>query len=104
MPEIVALVGTNDRADPELAITILPSPGLGENSYAFAGRAGSRIEMQGNTDNPLAPASRQGKVRQDMVEIVFSKDSTLEVLKMTGPDADYATLSAVAARAYVKLP
>jgi hypothetical protein len=104
MPEIVTLVDTNDRADPELVITTLPSPDLGENSHAFIGRAGSQIVMRGNSDNPLAPASRQGQVRQDRVEIIFARGPTLEVIKMTGPDADYATLSALAEKAYAKLP
>jgi HAMP domain-containing protein len=104
MPEIVTLVDTNDRADPELAITILPPPGFGENSHAFIGSAGLQIVMQGNSDNPMISASRQDRVGQDMVEIIFARGSTLEVMKMTGPDADYATLSALAEKAYAKLP
>jgi len=104
MAEIVAFVDSNDRADPELIITTLPSPGLGENSIAFSGQANSQIILRPDTDSPFESGSLKGSFKQNMVEIVFSKGSTLEVFKMTGPYADYATLMQLAETAYAKLP
>jgi hypothetical protein len=104
MAEIVALADAGERSDSDLTYTILTAPDLGENSRAFSGTAGGAIVHRDSTGNPLAPASMAGTVRQDVVGIIFSKGSNLVVLKMTGPDTDYATLSALAEKAYVKLP
>jgi hypothetical protein len=45
-----------------------------------------------------------GTARQDFVEIIFSKGDILEVLRMTGPDPDFATLTSLAQEAYNKIP
>jgi len=104
IPEIVAFADTNDRADPELIITVLPPPLPGENSHAFSGKAGSQIVLRPDSGAPLDSGSLKGSFKQDMVEIIFARGSTLEVLRMTGPYADYATLSVLAQKAYAKLP
>lgn len=104
IPEILALADTNDRADRELVITGLPSPGLGKDSRAFSGKATSQIVLRPDTGDPLSSGTLKGSLKQDMVEIIFAKDSTMEVLRMTGPHADYATLKPLAEKAFSKLP
>jgi len=104
MSDIAALIETNDRGDNELTFTDLQSPGLGENSRAFSGRAIGQIVMRENNDNPLVQGSMKGTFKQNMVEIIFAKGSTLEVLRMTGADADPATLMKLAQKAYAKIP
>lgn len=104
MADIVAYVDTTDRSDPELVITILPSPSLGEHSYAFSGKAISQIVFSENKGDPLGSGTLKGSLKHDQVEIIFAKGSTLEVLKMTGPNADYATLKALSGIAIAKLP
>lgn len=102
--DLVAFVNTNDRADPELIITPLPPPGLGEQSHAFSGKAGSQIVVRENKGDPLMTGSLKGSLKQDVVEIIFAKGTTLVVLRMTGPYADYALLRELAEKAYAKLP
>ena len=104
MPDLVAFVITNDQADPELIITPLPAPGLGEQSHAFWGKARSQIVVRENKGDPLMSGSLKGSLKQDIVEIIFAKDTTLVVLRMTGPYADYALLRDLAEKAYLKLP
>lgn len=104
MPKIAELIETNDKADRELVITALPSPALGENSRAFSGKAGAQIVLRPDKEDPLASGSLKGSFKQDIVEIIFTKGSTLEVLRMTGPHADYATLLALAEKAYAIIP
>jgi hypothetical protein len=104
MHDMVALVEANDKSDNELIITALPSPGLGNSSLAFSGKAISQIVMREKTDNPLDSGSLKGSLKQDIVEIIIARDSTLEVLRMTGPGADYATLETLAKKAYQRFP
>jgi hypothetical protein len=104
MPEILALTDKNDRADKELTITALPSPDLGEDSRAFSGKAISQVVMKEKTDDPLETGTLQGSLKQDIVEIIFAKGSTIEVLRMSGPHADFVTLNSLAKKAYAKLP
>jgi hypothetical protein len=104
MPEILALMDKNDRADKELTITALPSPDLGKDSRAFSGKAISQIVMKEKTGDPLNTGTLQGSFKQDIVEIIFAKGSTIEVLRMSGPHADYAMLKSLAEKAYAKIP
>lgn len=104
MPDILTLTVTNDQADRELTITELPSPGIGQNSRAFKGKAISEIVIREKIDNPLSSGTLKGSLTQDMVEIIFAKDSTMEVLRMSGPHADSATLQDPAKKAWAKLP
>jgi hypothetical protein len=104
MPEILALTDTNDRSDKELSITALPSPGLGQDSRAFSGKAISQIVMREKTDDPLDSGTLQGSFKQDIVEIIFAKGSTIEGLRVSGPHADFGTLKGLAEKAYAKLP
>jgi hypothetical protein len=104
MSEIAALVETNDRADNELTFTTLPSPGLGDSSSAFSGKAIGQIVVRPDTGNPLITTSAKGSFKQDMAEIIFAKGSTLEVFRMTGPDASITTLQGLAEKAYARIP
>jgi hypothetical protein len=104
MPEILELTDKNDRSDKELIITALPSPGLGQDSRAFSGKAISQIVMREKTDDPLDSGTLQGSFKQDIVEIIFAKGSTIEVLRMSGPHADFAILTSLAEKAWAKLP
>ena len=75
-----------------------------EHSHAFRGKAISQIVFSENKGDPLGSGTLKGSLKHGQVEIIFAKGSTLEVLKMTGPYADYATLKALSEIAYAKLP
>ncbi len=54
--------------------------------------------------SPLAPATVQAEPVQDFAEVYFSKGPILEVIRMTGPGSDAATVTALARVAYARIP
>ena len=87
-----------------MIFTNLSSPALGSYSQAFSGTAHTLIIPEPVNGNLPGPGSVEGTVQQDFVEIIFSKGDILEVLRMTGEGADYATLASLAQKAYAKIP
>lgn len=104
MPEILAYIRVSDRSDQEMGITDLPAPDIGDESFAFIGKPSSQIVLRPKTGDPLAGNTLQGSLRQDVVEVVFSQGSTLEVLKMSGPHADAGILLDLAKKASGRIP
>jgi len=104
IPAIAALAEKQERSDNTMIFTNLSSPALGSYSQAFSGTAHTLIIPEPVTGNPPGPGSVEGTVQQDFVEIIFSKGDILEVLRMTGEGADYATLTSLAQKAYAKIP
>jgi len=104
IPAIAALAEKQERSDNTMIFTNLSSPALGSYSQAFSGTAHTLIIPEPVTGNLPGPGSVEGTVQQDFVEIIFSKGDILEVLRMTGEGADYATLTGLAQKAYAKIP
>jgi hypothetical protein len=104
IPAIAALAEKQERSDTALIFTNLSSPALGSYSQAFSGTVHTLIIPEPVTGNLSGPGSVEGTVQQDFVEIIFSKGDILEVLRMTGEGADYATLTSLAQKAYAKIP
>jgi hypothetical protein len=103
IPSIVRISKTNEMNDQGLTTTLLPSPGLGNSSYAFSGTPSGMAAADQN-NNPLVQVSGSVPARQDMAEIIFSKGSTMEVLRMNGPGANYSVIRELAETAYARLP
>jgi hypothetical protein len=96
----------SDQSDKDLVYTSLPSPGIGDYSYAFSGKANAQLIIKPEENNPLITgksATTQTVMKQDFVEIVFSKGKTFEVIRMSGPEADYTILKGLAETAYRKI-
>ncbi|HWS22314.1 MAG TPA: hypothetical protein VN227_06710 [Methanoregula sp.] len=104
IPAIAARAEKQERSDTALIFTNLSSPALGSYSQAFSGTVQTLIIPEPVTGNLSGPGSVEGTVKQDFVEIIFSKGDILEVLRMTGEGADYATLTSLAQKAYAKIP
>ncbi len=104
IPAIAALAEKQERSDNTMVFTNLSSPALGSYSQAFSGTAPTLIIPEPDNGNLPGPGSVEGTVQQDFVEIIFSKGDILEVLRMTGEGADYATLASLAQKAYAKIP
>jgi hypothetical protein len=104
IPAIAALAEKQERSDTALIFTNLSSPALGSYSQAFSGTVHTLIIPEPVTGNLSGPGSVEGTVQQDFVEIIFSKGDILEVLRITGEGADYATLTSLAQKAYAKIP
>jgi hypothetical protein len=102
IPSIVQISKTNEMNDQGLTTILLPSPGLGNSSYAFSGTPSGVVAA--NQKNLLEQTSGSVPARQEMVEIIFSKGSTMEILRMTGPGANYSVIRGLAEIAYARLP
>ena len=104
IPAIAELAEKQERSDKNMLFSNLSSPALGSYSRAFSGTVNTLMTPEPDNVNPLGSGSVEGTVQQDFVEIIFSKGDLLEVLRMTGPGADYSTLASLAQKAYNKIP
>jgi hypothetical protein len=104
IPAIAALAEQQERSDNNMIFTNQSSPALGSYSQAFSGTVKPLMTPEPDNSNPFGSGPGGGTVQQDFVEIIFSKGDILEVLRMTGPGADYSTLTSLAQKAYNKIP
>ncbi len=104
IPAIAALAEKQERSDNAMIFTNLTSPALGSYSQAFSGTVNILIIQEPDNRNLLGSGPAGETARQDFVEIIFSKGDILEILRMTGPDPDYATLASLAQKAYNRIP
>jgi hypothetical protein len=104
---LLALVEKQDRSDSDLNYTTLSGPG-GDTGWGFYGKAPASVLVKPTNQNPLSsgPASHDVQVLypKDTAELVFSRGSVFEVIRMTGPETDPVVLQEIAASAYRKLP
>ena len=104
IPAIAALAEKQERSDTAMTFSDLSSPGLGDYSQAFSGTV-NPLTIPEPENGSLPGSGPVGETaRQDFVEIIFSKGDILEVLRMTGSDPDFATLTSIAQKAYNKIP
>jgi hypothetical protein len=103
IPAVAELIERQDRADNTMIYSNLSSPGLGSYSSAFSGKVNPLIVPEPGNQNPLVSGSAEETIQQDFVEIIFVKGDILEVLRMSGPGADYSTLASLAKQAYNKI-
>jgi len=104
IPAIAALAEKQERSDKNMLFSNLSPPALGSYSRAFSGTVNTLVIPEPDNGNQLGSGSVGATVQQDFVEIIFSKGDLLEVLRMTGPGADYSTLASLAQKAYNKIP
>ena len=104
IPAIAELAEKQERSDKNMLFSNLSSPALGSYSRAFSGTVNTLMTPEPDNGNPLGSGSVGATVQQDFVEIIFSKGDLLEVLRITGPGADYSTLASLAQKAYNKIP
>jgi hypothetical protein len=104
IPAIAAFAEKQERSDNNMLFSDLSSPPLGNYSRAFSGTVNTLKTPEPDNGSLLGSGSAGETVRQDFVEIIFSKGDILEVLRMTGPDPDYSTLGSLAQKAYNKIP
>jgi len=103
IPVIMRTIESEAMGETGRVFTPLPSPGLGESSYAFSGKADTRSASPQN-GNPLQIVTPGTGQKPDMVEIIFTKGSTIEILRMEGPGTDYAILRNLSGTAWARLP
>jgi hypothetical protein len=104
--KILASAAFTDQAAGGMEFSYLPSPGLGNASQAFQGTVmNTTVDSKGIVQIPTQgqPISSHGPEGQKFVEILFTKGNIFEVLRMSGPDADYSVLKGIAGTAYDKI-
>jgi len=104
IPAIAELAEKQERSDKNMLFSNLSTPALGSYSRAFSGTINTLMIPEPDNGNPLGSGSVGATVQQDFVEIIFTKGDILEVLRMTGPGADYSTLASLVQKAYNKIP
>jgi hypothetical protein len=100
IPAISAIVNMQDRSDSNLTYADLAVYNLGNNSRAFSGKEGGSVLLKSNEPSNAG----NGNTNITIVEIIFSKGTTFEVMRMTGPESNTETLKGLAYKAYVKIP
>ena len=102
------LVHKQDRSDKDLTYTDILTGIPGDNGTGFYGRASSQILIKSANENPLVSGPENhdvtAVVKNDIAEVIFSRGTTFEVISMTGPGADVATVTALAEKAYARIP
>jgi len=104
MSGIVTLVNTNDRQTKGLDFTNLPLPATGPETYAFSATINATPTPTATGGmTVLSPGSGTSAPPEGYNEVIFAKGEILEVIRMTGPGAQYDTLKTLAETAYAKL-
>ncbi len=105
IPGVIGVIEKEERADTGMTFSDIPAPGIGDASGGFTARAHAQLLLKTEgSSNPLEPESVQTEPAQDFAEVYFSKGPVLEVIRMTGPGAGAATVTAIARTAYAKIP
>ncbi len=112
MEEITAIIRKAASSGSGYSITELPDPGIGElSSASVAFIAGPQEPANATASEDLFSAagnSRELGLKRSgdapvYYEIIFTRGDVLEVIRMTGPSADYQTTASLARTAYNKL-
>ena len=115
MPDIIGYVNRTDHSYSDLAYFDIQLTGLGGNSRGFVGYVPAQgmslpEETVPATSGPLSAGSVLVEntptitYGQNFIEIIFSKGSTFEVIRMSGPVVDVKEAIAIAQKAYAKIP
>jgi hypothetical protein len=97
LPAIIAGVDNQDRAVFNQTITSLTLQNLGPDSRGFSTHMLPAVSVPGN-------ATGMSETDTDVVEIIFSRGTVFEVIRMSGPGTDVAILNSLAETAYRKIP
>jgi hypothetical protein len=104
MSSLVALVNKDEQQQAGLVFSSLPLPATGPDTSALSAVAINTTQSSsaGGFSAPSTGSVAAGTA-QGYVEVIFAKGGILEVIRMTGPGAQYDTLKTLAESAYAKL-
>ncbi|MDD1686065.1 hypothetical protein [Methanoregula sp.] len=110
IPEVVALISQQEQAGTDIVITNI-TPGFGENSGGYIGKTPSQMSINAQRELSLDTHSLLGgsssavaQPTEDFAMVYFSKGTTMEVIRMTGPHTSAEAITAIARTAYAKIP
>jgi hypothetical protein len=99
--DMVSLIYSNEQQQKGLVFSDLAQPATGANTRAFSAVPvnATPTAISGMT----AFAESTGTAPEEgYMEVIFGKDTVTEVIRMTGPGAQYDTLKSLAETAYAK--
>jgi len=105
MSSIVSLVDAGERQQADLVFSGLPLPATGPDTRALSAIAVNTTPATTTAGGLSALSSESGSSApaEGYIEVIFAKSEILEVIRMTGPGAQYDTLKTLAETAYAKL-
>ena len=104
IPRIMGIIVQQESADTAMNYTDMADPGIGEISGGFTGTLRSQKNVNADEREPLMPGLAATGVSRNFAEVYFSKGTTFEVIRMTGPHANTAEVTALARTASAKIP
>jgi len=110
IPSIIGIISKEEQDFSDMSFTTIPSPGIGDTSGGYVGRAHAGPSAgEDGTGSPVSSTaisggSGQTSVKPDVAEVYFSRGGTLEVIRVTGPGADAATVTGLARNAAARIP
>lgn len=108
MAAITGVAGAQDRSFAGMTYAEIPVSGIGTSGAGFVARVDSTATHQVTTSAALTDigfteSRKPAGPGQDFAEVYFSKGTTFEVIRMTGPHADADTVLGLAQEAYSKI-
>jgi hypothetical protein len=110
IPGIIGVISRQEQSDKDITFTEIAAPGIGDTSGGYVGRAHSGMVIkQDDAGSPFSSSLVSGgslhtEFKQDVAEVYFARDGILEVIRVTGPGADAATVTGLARNAAARIP
>lgn len=108
IPSVIAMSDKQDRADTDLEYSNITMGTATFTASGFTGKAPAGLYIKPTNVNPLVSGPENHDVsavlKSDVAEIIFSKGTIIEVIRVTGPDATMETVTSLAEKAYAKIP
>jgi hypothetical protein len=105
MPGITGLVRKQEMTDVDMNYTNLSVQGLGDLSGGYLATPHTQILIKpADNGNAIVKGSAQAVMTHEIAEVWFSKGQVFEVIRVTGPGADAATVTSLARSAWAKSP
>lgn len=105
IPAIMAIIGRQEQSDANLTFTAIAAPGIGDASGGYIGRAPPEMVVtEDSPSRPLVAGTMHAGFRQNISEIYFSRNDVMEVVRVTGGEAEDATVTGLARNASLKIP
>jgi len=111
MASIIASVNRTDQSYTDLRYYDFPISGLGANARGFAANVGNSTPPGASATTGSLPGvvdlggeTSENTLGQSIAEVIFSKGTTLEVIRITGPAPNPDDVLAIARKAYSKIP
>jgi len=102
MSDIVPLISNNERQEKDLVFSDLTPTATGTDTRTFAAAANTSQKAASVVATNAMGISSESAAPEGYIETVFGKGGVIEVIRISGPGAQYDTLASLAQTAYAK--